>query len=470
MQITDLQESEWNEWQVVGNSFQPSIDKFDAITRLLQSAIDRGSISTTDYRETEKINGVKLPVRFCNIPFGRSKTRSIARFPERMETIEKITQQACEELKVTKGSEQEEQKYLSAIGRLKISLHKANSVFNKFKQENPEHAPLIDRILQKVNYHIKPMLLDLNNRISTASLSALNNFAAELDVKALSEILKTESDEANLAFYEKGATYETNGEGIIDFSYANFERGFAYVTDGTGHNNPMMAKVLNRIFSEFNRNYEEAHKNAALESTEDYKGFVAEQLKNLGTLIHTEPEAVATLDPQRPLTHMNEPTLKPAFSFVQVACIGEKRYLISLQMSDTTLLIKKADGSFDTSLSKEELPFGLGEKGLNITKSIKITEVAIGDVVYGFSDGIGEFLTMKECQDIISDNKTPITLLNELKDKVVEKGENYVKSDDDPKPREKSGLSANSQKRIKFHKPDDAHFYDDISIFRLLII
>jgi serine/threonine protein phosphatase PrpC len=256
---------------------------------------------------------------------------------------------------------------------------------------------------------------------------------------------------------------------IDDFSYANGQLGFGYVADGTGHNNPMMATVLKRVFNEFNEQYELAHTNATFKSLEDYREFVEDQLMVLGNAIHTEPEPVVPEEPRRPgMTRMNEPTLKPAFSFAQIARLGDKRVLISAQYSDTMLLIKKADGSFDTTLASKIVDYGLGERNRKIEKVIRDTEVGPGDVIYGFSDGFGEFLTMKECQEIISANRDPGSIFTELKNKIIENGKNFVQGEN-TRQREKQVPSANGQKFTKFHLPHDKNFHDDISMFSLFV-
>lgn len=284
------------------------------------------------------------------------------------------------------------------------------------------------------------------------------------------------------AFAAIDATYKTNVKGIDDVAYANGIYNFAYVADGTGHDNEMMSKVLNRIFSKFNQKYvtelKEEKKKFNLESQESFTNFVKKQLTELGDAIHNETEPVDVEDPKRPITHMQSETLKPAFSFAQIVKLDDKRLLVSAQFSDTLLLIKKADGSFDISLAKSGNDFGLGnqqpkdkddvvKRQKNTETTMKVTPLEVGDTVYGFSDGIGEFLTLEECQKIITDNQDPALLLSELKAKIIEKGSNFVQ---DPSQRNRQdGTKGANGKSLKFHEPNDKHFVDDISMFSLAV-
>jgi len=210
--------------------------------------------------------------------------------------------------------------------------------------------------------------------------------------------------------------------GVNDCAYVNAFYGFGYVADGTGHGNEMMAKVLNRLFADFNKEYIQANLSSSLQTRDEYRAFVEKQMKELGEKIDNEKEPVLN-DARRPeMTHMNDPTLKPAISFAQVAKIDEQRVLLSVQFGDTMLLIKKAEGGFDTSLAKSQFPNqGIGDAP--VLKAMQETVVAPGDIVYGFSDGIGEFLTLEECQKIIIANKDSSALMHEFRDAILNIGE-----------------------------------------------
>jgi hypothetical protein len=275
------------------------------------------------------------------------------------------------------------------------------------------------------------------------------------------------------ALAQKDATYTTDGSGIVDFAHVNKEIGFGYVADGTGHNNPKMAPVLNRIFTDFNRNYQTAYKEEFGSSKnpptlENYKNLVKNQLTQLGEIIHTEPEPVQDEKPNQPgFTRLDEPSLKPAFSFAQVVKVGEDRHLISAQFSDTILLIKHKDNTYDTTLAKKRDDVGLGDNRRKLTKAgvCEDTPLQEGDIVYGLSDGIGEFLTMEELQELINKNTNPPELLQEIKNSIIKKGNNMPV--DEFGRKQIDGTSANGMGYIKGHDVKNSANHDDISLFML---
>jgi hypothetical protein len=274
---------------------------------------------------------------------------------------------------------------------------------------------------------------------------------------------------ASTVFYHKDATYNTEGikdKVIDDVSYADAKRGFGYVVDGTGHNNETMATVLDKIFTSFNKLYTSAYDEIEFNTSEEYQHFIQGQIQNLGLSIHNEPEPVLD-DPRKPgMTHMDDDTLKPAFSFAQLGKIGNQNILFSCQYSDTMILIKKANGNFDETLAKgvngkARDDFGIGTQNQRPSPVIATT-VEPGDIVYGFSDGIGEFLTLEECKECLSANIDPGTLLDELKEKILSRSGQTQPSFD-------QRIKAANGKTLKYHDWDDKGLHDDISLFGLVV-
>ena len=107
------------------------------------------------------------------------------------------------------------------------------------------------------------------------------------------------------------------------------------------------------------------------------------------------------------MTHLKDNTLKPAFSFAQIAKIDDQRKLFSVEFSDTMLLIKHADGSSERpNVLRGKGNYGLGDNSHPSRLKIQVATTDVeGDEVYGFSDGIGEFLSMAELQEIIANNQ-----------------------------------------------------------------
>ena len=118
---------------------------------------------------------------------------------------------------------------------------------------------------------------------------------------------------------------------------------------------------------------------------------------------------------------------------------GDNRTLISAQYGDTMFMLKHAKNStdekttfYDTETSKrngsaignaEKITDSEAKRNDKIKRdNISSLPVKAGDVVYIFSDGIGEFLSTEEIQDVLSSNVYPHLLLTEVKEKIIEKG------------------------------------------------
>lgn len=284
-----------------------------------------------------------------------------------------------------------------------------------------------------------------------------------------SEVLnKINNFPAKQAHFAKDATYETDGSGIVDFSYANLTSGFGYVADGTGHNNPLMAPVIGRIFNDFNAKYQKALKKEKPVKDTEWKAFIKQQLTQLGQTIHKEPQPVLN-DPKKPsMTHLSDNTLKPAFSFAQIANCGGQRKLFYAQFSDTILLIRKSNGEFDISLAqKKPEDYGLGDNSTPKRRNIQVGSIDLNeeDEVFGFSDGIGEFLEIEQLEQVINNNQDRTQLLTEIKERIIEEGNKGIV--DEHGRKEMKGVSANGMGVIKFHDPNNSKNYDDISLFML---
>jgi hypothetical protein len=89
----------------------------------------------------------------------------------------------------------------------------------------------------------------------------------------------------------------------------------------------------------------------ALSTQKDYISLVKDQLDFLGKEIHNESCWVVNHPRQSGMHTMKHGWLKPPFTLVQIVNLNEKRILISAQWGDTMLLVKKANGCFDTSLT-----------------------------------------------------------------------------------------------------------------------
>lgn len=271
------------------------------------------------------------------------------------------------------------------------------------------------------NDEISEKLSDANREIFYEKLSEkcshYNNSYRHPFVKISNQALivfKQQFSVCSYAYSSKSTTYnieEGQSDGNVDFSYSNKKLGFGYVVDGSGHNNPVMQPVLKDLVDNFTQSYETALESQLFTSIESAQQFLESHLKQFGKTLS---------DDRRPIKKsytFEDASYHPAMSFAQTIRIGSNHYLLSVELADTMLIIKKANGTFDTSLINPRPDFGLGSGVINVCA----TPISPGDTIIGFSDGIGEFLTLEECKEIISGNSSP-ELLEAFKRKIIEKG------------------------------------------------
>lgn len=284
------------------------------------------------------------------------------------------------------------------------------------------------------------------------------HFFSKINKNAL-RILAKKSALCSMANFETDTTYQPGlVNGNVDFCYANAKLGFGYVLDGSGHNNSLMQPVLEKLLNSFNQSYELALKEQSFEDLNSAQQFVQAQFESLAQKMQEDKSIVSS---NYSFT-LSDPSMQPAISFVQIVVIDHKFYVLSFDLGDTALIIKKADDSFDHSLNIKKGNIGLGSGKIEI----KIAPIQSGDTIYGFSDGIGEFLTLEEIEEIILNN--PSDLIGKFKKTIIEKGKMFRGQVD---YREEKLLTGNQKSTIKYHtfNSEMPAYHDDIGLFSLAV-
>lgn len=281
----------------------------------------------------------------------------------------------------------------------------------------------------------------------------LSPFAEAINVcKATAGIILPSLYYRHIAVAMVDATYETDGEGNLDYSYVNPRLRFGFVIDGAGHSNPERKKTQDPIISSFIGTYQESLEKLVFDTIEEAQGFVQEQMNAFGRKFN---KAL--------------PDSTPAILFTQVIRIGDKRHVLVAHMSDTALYIK-TQGRWRMTPRQPDIGFGSngtkhGEINLPLVECL---DVSPGTELIAFTDGIGEFLTESECCAILGSNNDRRSLLGQFKQKIIEKGDEHAAAVGKRGGSEK-GEAANGGKHIKFHNTQNAQYYDDISLFSFLV-
>lgn len=358
---------------------------------------------------------------------------------------------------------------------------KVNSALNKIKNLSDKDLSTLLSIINDQSVD-EADLSELGRSFDNDGLVNSNSSSHNSSIGSASVLLDALHDKLSnvSALSVIDATYETDGKGIEDIAYVNQALGFAYVVDGTGHGSELMAKGLNDILDGFTPEYENNRKGEELN-----RDFLLTNITNLEYDIHNYDQPVATETEYGGITKMNDGTLQPCMSFVQIMPgEGSNRTLLSAKYADTMFMVMNAKSSpeekttFNDYADNKPTHYGVGSADAAVKKRnggdrLTETPVKVGDVVYLFSDGIGEFLTKDEIQAILTNNTYPDLLLSEFKSKIIAKGLEYKEAMSNPNlsQKEKDEIE-NSFKntkpangaRIKYHDPLNKGLVDDLSL------
>lgn len=282
-------------------------------------------------------------------------------------------------------------------------------------------------------------------------------------------------------------TYKSTQDGNDDIAYANKKIGFLYDVDGAQHNDPLMKRDLDAVFTSFNAAYEDATKGKKFADLDEARAHVSAYMNALHDMIRTmasEVDAKMKNGEKEPMgmsftseaggVRDFEPAKLPAMSFGQIVKINGESFLLSTQYGDTSLVIQKSGGrAFDFSLVDTDHDQPLGLRHIQ-DEDVRVTGLGKGDRILALSDGIMEFIEKEEFQSIAlahHQSEAP-DLLRAFKHNVIKSGEKMSRLP--PEEREKRLEAASTQNKmailganqraLKTHNPNDRRLVDDISL------
>lgn len=243
--------------------------------------------------------------------------------------------------------------------------------------------------------------------------------------------------------YEKEDVVEKN-QNNIDFSFAHALNEFAYVADTAGHNDErqLYRPAMSELYSNFNETYATAlkKKKFKFKTLEEAKNFVKVQVNQLSNGLI----ALAKRD--------------AAFSLAQVVNIDENLHLVTAQVADTLVVIKRGEEFILLNTHDSNAP---GLMHMNSVE-VKSTPIFLGDEMFIISDGIGKFITLEKFQEVILNNKIRSNLLKELRDTIV--------SDEWKEKVDEGGMEQLwGGTKLKKHDLGKKNGYDDLSLAYLRI-
>lgn len=261
-------------------------------------------------------------------------------------------------------------------------LHELGTI--KFKSEKFINNSIIkDRVSQ-----IETLAISKLHGPSAAKLPTLTN--TTIQTNATYETCRNNKNE------EKSAE-----EGIIDVSFVDSKRGFAYVANGTSHGRPDKKEAIRQGFQEFNTHYQEALKehDGAFGSVQETIAFVKKTVTAF----------------EKDLDQKNSSLVNSAFALAQTVTINGQKRLITASYADCMIVVRRENGTLEHTTAQNQSGLGCGE-ALNIN----VFALEDGDEVFGITDGIGEFLTEDQFKEVLDNNKDRNKLLDELKEKIID--------------------------------------------------
>ncbi len=247
-------------------------------------------------------------------------------------------------------------------------------------------------------------------------------------------------------------------EGIVDHTYVNPKLGFAFVVDHTGHSKPDQKEGFDNAFSQYFEESNQGYQDALNEEIDEFK--TVEDVKNFMT------------GQIRAFSIKNENhVLSDPYTFAQLVKIRGKKHLVVQHAGDCMILIKRQNGEI------EKVRMSTDKGGLGGKFEITDVKVHSGDEIFGFSDGIGDFMTKDQVEKIIEENINRESLLSEFKKKIIQEGEKFYAENETLAERKAKRKKIEDGKikignkifggknNLKYHDPEDKNFHDDISLF-----
>ncbi|MBS4169461.1 MULTISPECIES: hypothetical protein [unclassified Neochlamydia] len=307
------------------------------------------------------------------------------------------------------------QKILAYLGKGEASL---SNVANFLREKNPE---IKDTTARKALQHLDEKIVNLNAR----------RWICHIDPLFITKTMSIQSWGC-----EASATYhsEDTEQGVLDFVHVFPECATAYIADGTGHGNPgVRANKLEPIWNKFNGDFVSKFKSEML-GTHD-KDQVLLFMKSVLLDINTSFEIAGTAS---------------TFSMAIILEIDQKKYVCSAHVGDSSLW-HETRGEIHRLTPESSLELSSLSKNSSIHLEIK--EVQTGDKIYGFTDGVTDFLPAEILHSILCHQQIdPIHLLEEIKAAIVHptfERDNYV--------------------NIKKLDPTDKNSSDDIAAFIMVV-
>lgn len=262
---------------------------------------------------------------------------------------------------------------------------------------------------------------------------------------------------ASWGYSAKGGTYDPSlAVACCDHSYSNPFTGVIGVFDAAGHNNKNIAEDQVPLFQEFFEKLSNGISNLNFNDFNEAENFLTEHFKQSALKFKS---LAKNFDKNRGYLYAS-----PALLCGIVVKINDTSRFIFGQMADCCLCLRHGNQYTYTPVRSSD---GLGwlcvGNPMGIPK-IEFLDVEPNDELFIFSDGIGEFISKEEFQEVIENNSDRSNLFFDLHQAITE----TLPKKEGPLPFRIAAKVKYPEER-KMHDGADSHFNDDISLAFLRI-
>lgn len=221
----------------------------------------------------------------------------------------------------------------------------------------------------------------------------IKKFAKTVGITGVNNIVATASAncEKSTTYFPAGVSTASAHEGILDFTHVFPQYGVAYVADGTGHGEREKVLKLQNRWNDFNVDFIKTFRSTV-------KGFTSEEQAK-AQLEAFMNETVRNLSGD----FLQRAGKNSTFSLSAIIEVEGRKYLASINLGDS-FLIHVSDNEvhlIDPSHKSQHVELG-GDLTSFGSPYFDWREVKAGDRIYGFTDGVTDFLPMDILQSILN--------------------------------------------------------------------
>lgn len=264
--------------------------------------------------------------------------------------------------------------------------------------------------------------------------------------------LQNEAFTSNKEFEKEGVDIEdliTKADGCIDVALVDSEIGLAILSDGTGHFRPENQPFIEKIWTDFMKNFREEVQKKKFNNLDEAKRFLGQRVDHLNRVFSERPEAGAA-----------------TLSLVWIVKTSEdKKEALMLSIGDSLIVhLKPKRDDLPPTYSLIQ-PGGQGNEfssGNSVQAKIISKQVYPGETICLLSDGVyGNFINSKQLVTFLENHDGDAQTLAQRKLEIIQSKTLQFKEKEEYEERESEIVDSHS---LKFRETEEDFPHDDLSL------